>query len=256
MVRSISVISILILYVPLVTLVVYSFLGHQGLTLKHYRTVFSDPTLTAPLGMSLYVGLVSTLFSTVLGTLGALALVRGHFPYPKLKIKEALEVLFQLPLVLPEIVMGLSLLIWFVTLKLTLGSFSIILAHTTFSLSYVIITVKTRLEDFDSSVEEAAKDLGATPIQTFFKVTLPLIAPGIVSGALMAFTLSFLITFFTAGVGSDTLPVKLYAMIKYGMNPEIHALSSLILFSTIILILLFFNPFQRKGIPVQSKEKS
>jgi spermidine/putrescine transport system permease protein len=254
MLRAISIIAILILYVPLITLVVYSFMGKDGPTTKHYQAVFSDPTLAAPLGMSIYVGIVSTFFSTVLGTLGALGLARGQFPFPKLKIKQALEVLFQMPLVLPEIVMGLSLLIWFVALKLTLGSFSIILAHTTFSVSYVLITVKTRLEDFDPSFEEAARDLGATPIQTFFKVTLPLIAPGIVSGALMAFTLSFddfLITFFTAGVGSDTLPVKLYAMIKYGIHPEIHALSSLILFATIILILLFFNPFQRKGITLK-----
>ncbi len=135
-----------------------------------------------------------------------------------------LMLLIHLPLIMPEIVLGLSLLIWFVLLGITLGTFSIILAHITFSVSYVIITVKARLDGFDYSLEEAAMDLGATRRQTFWKVTFPLIWPGVLSGALMAFTLSFddfLITFFTAGAGSDTLPLKIYAMIKFGVSPEI-----------------------------------
>lgn len=241
---GLTTLAFLMLYVPLVTLVTYSFLGPTGFTLDWYRKVFSNSNLSEPLMMSFYVGILSTLLSTVIGTTAALALVRSKLP-----AKRVIEAFFQVPLILPEIVMGLSLLIWFVALKLTLGSFSIILAHTTFSLSYVVITVKARLEGFDHSLEEAARDLGATPSQTFRRVTLPLIWPGIFSGALMAFTLSFddfLITFFTAGVGSDTLPVKLYALIKYGINPEIHALSSLILFATIVLILLFFRPVERK----------
>jgi spermidine/putrescine transport system permease protein len=152
--------------------------------------------------------------------------------------------LFYVPLVMPEIVMGLSLLIWFVRLGIPLGQFCIILGHITFSLSYVLITVRARLEDFDPSVEEAARDLGATPWQTFWRVTLPLISPAILSGALIAFTLSFddfLVTFFTAGVGSDTLPVRIYSMIKFGMSPEIHALSSLVLGATLVLVLSFFR---------------
>jgi spermidine/putrescine transport system permease protein len=142
-------------------------------------------------------------------------------------------------------VLGLSLLIWFVLLRITLGSFSIILAHITFSVSYVIITVKARLDGFDYSLEEAAQDLGASPWQTFWRVTFPLIWPGVLSGALMAFTLSFddfLITFFTAGVGSDTLPLKIYAMIKFGVSPEINALSTLMLGATLVMILAFFRP--------------
>ena len=146
---------------------------------------------------------------------------------------------------MPEIVLGLSLLIWFVLLRFTLGTFSIILAHTTFSISYVIITVKARLHGFDQSLEEAAKDLGATPWKTFWKVTFPLIWPGILSGALIAFTLSFddfLITYFTAGVGSDTLPLKVYAMIKFGVTPEINALSTIMLAATLFLVVVFFKP--------------
>jgi spermidine/putrescine transport system permease protein len=146
---------------------------------------------------------------------------------------------------MPEIVLGLSLLIWFVLLKLTLGVLSIVLAHITFSVSYVMITVKARLHGFDEMLEEAARDLGATPWKTFWKVTFPLIWPGILSGALMAFTLSFddfLITFFTAGVGSDTLPLKIYSMIKFGVSPEINALSTIMLGVTLLMVLLLFNP--------------
>jgi spermidine/putrescine transport system permease protein len=178
--------------------------------------------------------------ATLLGTSAALALIRTHFPGRKL-----FDALTYLPLIMPEIVLGLSLLIWFVLLKITLGTVSIILAHITFSVSYVIITVKSRLHGFDESLEEAARDLGATRWGTFWRITFPLIWPGVLSGALMAFTLSFddfLITFFTAGVGSDTLPLKIYSMIKFGVTPEINALSTLILALTLVMVLLFFKP--------------
>jgi spermidine/putrescine transport system permease protein len=200
----------------------------------------SDKTLQDALGMSLWVGLWSTLGATLLGTTAALALERTEF-----KGRKIFDAVTLIPLVIPEIVMGLSLLVWFVLLRLSLGSFSIILAHITFSFSYVIITVRTRLQDFDHSLEEAARDLGATPWKTFWRVTFPLIWPGVLSGALMAFTLSFddfLITFFTAGVGSDTLPVKLYSMIKFGISPKINALSTLILLATTFLVLFIFRP--------------
>jgi spermidine/putrescine transport system permease protein len=131
-----------------------------------------------------------------------------------------------------------------------LGAFSIVLAHITFSVSYVIITVQARLQDFDRTLEEAALDLGATPWKTFWYVTFPLIWPGILSGALLAFTLSFddfLITFFTAGVGSDTLPLKVYSMIKFGVTPEINALSTTMLLITFILVLSFSTRSHRKA---------
>jgi spermidine/putrescine transport system permease protein len=245
--KAITLAAFFLLYVPLVVLVIYSFLGpadpetgERTWTLHWYGKVLSNKAVLDSLNTSLWVGVWTMLGSTLLGTSAALALVRIRFPGRRI-----FNALIHLPLIMPEIVMGLSLLIWFVLLRLTLGSFSIILAHITFSISYVIITVKARLSDFDDALEEAASDLGASPLQVFRRITLPLIWPGILSGALMAFTLSFddfLITFFTAGVGSDTLPLKIYAMIKFGVSPEINALSTIMLGATFILILMFFRP--------------
>jgi len=250
--RLMTVAAFLVLYVPLVVLVVYSFLGPldpatgtRSWTLAWYGKVLSNRLVLESFNMSLYVGLWSTLGSTVLGTMAALAIERFRFPGRKL-----FDAMTHIPLIMPEIVLGLALLIWFVLLRLTLGSFSIVLAHITFSISYVIITVKARLQGFDESLEEAARDLGASPWQTFWRVTFPLISPGVLSGALMAFTLSFddfLITFFTAGVGSDTLPLKIYSMIKFGVTPEINALSTLMLVATLVLVVVFFKP--EKGTP-------
>jgi spermidine/putrescine transport system permease protein len=245
--QVITVVAFLMLYVPLMALVVYSFLGPssgpgspQTWTLEWYRRILANRQVLDAFNMSLYVGLWSTLASTLLGTTAALAIERMRFPGRGL-----FDAITHVPLIMPEIVLGLALLIWFVVLRITLGSFSIILAHVTFCVSYVIITIKSRLHGFDDSLEEAARDLGASAWQTFWKVTLRLIWPGILSGALMAFTLSFddfLITFFTAGVGSDTLPLKIYAMIKFGVSPEINALSTLMLGATLILVVVFFKP--------------
>jgi spermidine/putrescine transport system permease protein len=238
----------LILYLPLVALVIFSFLDSSGQeqqwTLEWYRKLAGNQTVLEALRLSLYVGFWSMLGATFLGTTAALALVRMQFPGRKV-----IDLLSYVPLIMPEIVLGLSLLIWFVMLNLTLGMISIILAHITFCISYVMITVKARLYGFDDSLEEAARDLGATPWQTFWRVTFPLIWPGIFSGALMAFTLSFddfLITFFTAGVGSDTLPLKIYSMIKFGVTPEINALSTLLLAVTLVLVFLVMKSLHSK----------
>lgn len=246
--KAITVFGFLLLYIPLVSLVVYSFLTAQSgqpreWTLEWYRKLFTNQLVLEAFNRSVSVGFWSTLGSTLLGTTAALALTRYRFPGRKV-----FDAMTYLPLIMPELVLGLALLIWFVVLKITLGTFSIILAHITFSISYVIITVKARLHGFDESLEEAARDLGATPWKTFWKVTFPLISPGILSGALIAFTLSFddfLITFFTAGVGADTLPLKIYAMIKFGVTPEINALSTIMLAVTLVLVLLFFKPLKK-----------
>jgi spermidine/putrescine transport system permease protein len=245
--RWVTVLAFLLLYVPLVSMVIYSFLGPSAgpgspnqWTLEWYRRIAHNEQVLDSFKMSLWVGIWATLLSTVLGTSAALAVERYRFPGRKI-----FDAVTHVPLIMPEIVLGLSMLIWFVLLRITLGSFSIILAHITFSVSYVIITVKARLDGFDYAYEEAARDLGASPWQTFVRVTFPLIWPGVLSGALMAFTLSFddfLITFFTAGVGSDTLPLKIYSMIKFGVSPEINALSSLMLGATLLLIVAFFKP--------------
>jgi spermidine/putrescine transport system permease protein len=250
--KAITTIGFLLLYIPLVSLVIYSFLsplgipgGEQQWTLEWYTKLAANREVLHALKMSLNVGLWSTLGATVLGTAAALALTRTRFPGRKI-----LDTLTYVPLIMPEIVLGLSLLVWFVVLQMTLGVMSIILAHITFCMSYVIITVKARLHGFDESLEEAARDLGATPWKTFWQVTFPLIWPGVLSGALMAFTLSFddfLITFFTAGVGSDTLPLKIYSMIKYGVTPEINALSTIMLGVTLFMVLFLFNPTKKNS---------
>jgi spermidine/putrescine transport system permease protein len=144
-----------------------------------------------------------------------------------------------LPLVLPELVLGIASLIWFATLRLTLGTQSIVLAHATFAVSYVVVTVRASLRDFDPALIDAARDLGCTPAQAYRKVVLPLILPGMVGGGLMAFTLSFddfLISFFTAGVGADTLPMRLYSMIRFGLNEEMYALSALLILATVAAV--------------------
>lgn len=249
--KWITAVGFLLLYIPLVLMVVYSFLGpsengtrEKVWTLYWYRQLMENRAVLESLHVSLVVGFWSMLGATFLGTTAALALTRTRFPGRKI-----IDAITYIPLIMPEIVLGLSLLIWFVLLKITLGTFSIILAHITFSVSYVIITVKSRLYGFDLTLEEAARDLGASRWHTFWKVTFPLIWPGVLSGALMAFTLSFddfLITFFTAGVGSDTLPLKIYSMIKFGVTPEINALSTLILGVTLVLVLFIFKPFGKK----------
>jgi spermidine/putrescine transport system permease protein len=242
---AITAVVFTILYLPLVAMVVYSFRGPPGTppnwSLEWYGKALTNSAVLDALQISCAVGLSSALVSSVLGTAAALALARGTFPGRK-----TLDAVSHLSLIMPDIVMGLSLLIWFVFLRITLGAASIVLAHVTFSLSYVILTVRARLEGFDRSLEEAARDLGASPWQTFVHVTFPLIWPGVLSGALLSFTLSFddfLVAFFTAGPGSDTLPLRIYAMIKYGVTPEINALSTVMLAATLALVLAFFRPF-------------
>ncbi len=247
--KAIAVFGFLVLYIPLVTMVVYSFLGHrqgfgtpQEWTLEWYQKLLSNDVVWGAFNVSCIVAGWNMLGATILGTAAAFAITRSQFPGRKL-----FDALTYVPLIMPEIVMGLSLLIWFVILRMTLGLYSIIIAHITFSVSYVIITVKGRLQESDESLTEAARDLGATGWQTFWHVTLPLIWPSILSGALMAFTLSFddfLITFFTAGVGSDTLPLKIYSMIKFGVTPEINALSTIMLGATFLLVSYFFKSAQ------------
>jgi len=226
------------LYLPLVVMAVASIGGPQGL-FSSYQRAFADPALMLSLKNSVLVGIGTTILSTALGVTAALALRRKSFPG-----RLVFESLLNLPLVLPEIVMGLALLIWFVFLKISLGLVSVVLAHTTFTVSYVTLILMARLKGMDPLIEEAAQDLGATPIRTFFHITFPLLLPAIVSGALLAFTLSFddfLLTFFTAGVGSDTLPVRIYSMLRFGVTPEINAISSAVLFLTLAVVVLVFK---------------
>jgi spermidine/putrescine transport system permease protein len=200
--------------------------------------------MVAALRNSLIVAVVATLLSTVIGTMVALVMERHHFPG-----KLAFDALLYLPVIIPDIAMAVMLLLFFVLIQFRLSLITIIISHVAFMISFVAIVVRARLVGFDRSLEEAAQDLGANELQTFRYVTLPLLMPGILAGALLAFTLSlddFVITFFTAGVGSTTLPLRIYSMVKLGITPEINAVSTLLLAASMVLVLASLL-LQRKG---------
>ena len=227
------------LYAPLVIVVAYSFNDSRlnaewvGFTLSWYEKLFGNEKMLKAAWNSLVIGLVASAVSTVLGTMAGYAMHRYRM--------RLLPVLVLAPIAIPEILMGVSLLIFFVMLNITLGMVSIVLSHIAFCVGFVAIVVRSRLAGMDESLTEAARDLGATPWQAFRLVTLPLIMPGVVAGALMAFTLSiddFVITFFTAGVGSSTLPLQIYTMVKIAVTPEVNAVSTLLMLLTLALILI------------------
>lgn len=227
------------LYVPLAIVVVYSFNDSQlnaewvGFTLDWYRKLFANDDMLTAAGNSLIIALVTSAVSTVLGTMAGFALHRYKM--------KSLQILTLAPIAIPEILVGVSLLIFFVMLNLTLGMLSVTLSHIAFSLGFVAIVVRSRLSGMDESLTEAARDCGATPWQAFRRVTLPLIMPGVVAGALMAFTLSiddFVITFFTAGANTQTLPLQIYSMIKIAVTPEVNAVSTLLMVLTLFLIVV------------------
>ena len=203
-----------------------------GFSLDAYRNLFDIPDLTRALKISLIVAAASTVLATVLGTLLGLALVRYRF-----RGKGATQTLMLMAVSSPEIVMGASLLAMFVTLNVPLGAVTIILAHVMFNISYVAITVRARLAGFDRSLEEAAQDLGATPFVTFTRVTLPLIWPGVLAGALLAFALSlddFVITTFVAGPDT-TFPLWVYGASRVGIPPQVFAMGTLIFVAGVVL---------------------
>ena len=248
---------LLFFYVPIVVLVVNSFNASrfsgawQGFTLKWYKLLFNDREIWHALGNTMQVAVGATFAAVVLGTLAALALSKW-----KGRIQSAHYGLLYTHLVLPDILMGISLLLFFISIGLKQGLFTVFLAHTTFCVSYVAMAVLGRLEDFDNNLLDAARDLGANPWQTFWKVQFPLLLPGIVAGGLLSFTLSiddFVITFFVSGTGSDTLPVKIYGMIKRSPNlPEINALSTLMMCVTILAVVASRMMQGRKGSQVSA----
>ncbi len=230
----------LFLYAPLLILVAFSFnkgrltASWQGFTLEWYGQLLHDTRVLASLRNSLIVGVAATVLATVVGTAAALAFFRHRF-----RRQASLDALVTLPIVIPEIVMASSLLLLFAALGVRLGFVSVILAHVGFSLSYVVVVVKARLAGFDRQLEEAAMDLGAGPWRTFFHITLPGIAPGVFAAALLVFALSiddYVITSFVAGVGSTTLPLQIYSMVRSGVSPEINAVSTILLVATSLLL--------------------
>lgn len=227
------------LYLPLVIVVVYSFNDSRlnaewvGFTFKWYQILFNDEQMLLAARNSLLIGVITSFFATIFGTLAGMAMYKY-----KLRL---LPVLVLTPIAIPEILMGVSLLMFFVMLNMTLGLVSVALAHIAFCIGFVAIVVRSRLQGMDESLVEAARDLGATPLQAFRLITMPLIMPGIIAGALMAFTLSiddFVITFFTAGAGASTLPLQIYSMIRIAVTPEVNAISTLLMLLTLALILI------------------
>ena len=238
----ITLLTAAFLYVPIIVLIIFSFNSArsgavwQGFSLTWYEKMFSNARIIESAGVSLLVALLATSGSVVVGTLMALAMERYAF-----KGKTFWDGLLYMPVIIPEIVAGISLLLFFAAVGIERGLFTLVVSHIAFSMPFVYLTVRARLADFDRSVEEAAQDLGANELVTFRRITLPLLMPGVVSGALLAFTLSiddFVISFFVNGKGWTTLPIYIWGQIRKGITPEINAISALMLVFSIGLVIV------------------
>lgn len=230
-----------LLYIPIVVLIVYSFnsskysVEWKGFTFKWYENLLNQSSLLEAAWHSVSVAFVSATCATILGTLGALALFRYDF-FGKKFINSLVYVL----IMSPEIVMGISLLMLFVFISLPLGFTSLLIAHVTFCLPFVVVTVMARLNGFDKNIIEAAKDLGASEFVTFKSIILPNIIPAIVAGFLLSLTLSFddvIISFFVTGPDYEILPLKIYSMVRLGVKPEINALCTIMFIFTLVMVL-------------------
>ena len=222
------------LYIPILLLVIYSFNESRlvtvwaGFSTKWYVEMFNNKGLMDAAWVTIRVALLSATVATVLGTLAALALVR----HTRFTGRILFTGMVYAPLVMPEVITGLSLLLLFVSINLDRGFLTVTLAHITFSLCFVAVVVQSRLVTFDMSLEEAAQDLGCTPFEAFWKVTLPVISPAVVSGWMLAFTLSLddlVIASFTSGPGATTLPMKIYSQVRLGVTPEINAVCTILI---------------------------
>ena len=230
------------LYLPILILIMYSFNENRfvsvwtGFSTHWYGEVLRDPAVREAFGVSMWLAVWSTLIATVVGTLTAIAMERFKFWG-----KVTYDAILYLPIIIPDIVMALSTLLFFVLIGVSLSRYTVLIAHVAFNIAFVAIVVRARLADMDATLEEAASDLGANPWETFRRVTLPLLLPGVISGALLAFTLSlddFVITFFMAGPGSTTLPVLIFSKIRFGISPEINAISTMMFLGSTILVII------------------
>jgi len=256
--------SFIFLYAPILVLIAFSFndsrLGARwsGFTFQWYETMVTSDSVIDAFKNSLIVAVASTIIATILGTMTSIAMERFKFP-----LKRTYDGVLYLPVIIPDIVMGISLLAFFsLTIgwintvlgldsasSLRTGLGTVIIAHVAFNISFVAIVVRTSLRELDPALEEAAQDLGADEWMTFRRVTLPLIMPGILGGALLAFTLSlddFVITFFTTGVGGTTLPIEVFGRIRRAISPEINAISTVMVLMSMLLV-IFSQIMQRRG---------
>lgn len=233
----------LVTYLPLLIVVVFSFndskltVGWKGFTLRWYQALFRNEALMEALGNSILLGVLSCLFAAVIGTLGAIGMARVHF-----KTKGMMEYLSTIPMIVPEIILAMAFMAFFSTLGLPFGMVTLVIAHTAFCIPYVFMMVKARLVGIDKSLEEAARDLGASPARTFWDITLPLILPAVLSGCILAFAMSFddvVISLFVTGPTLSTLPIKVYTQLKTGVTPEINALCTVILLVVILGLFVY-----------------
>ena len=240
------------LYVPVLVLAMFSFneskiasLPWTGFTFKWYADLFRDYLVIDAFKNSLMVAAISATLATVIGTSAAFPLVRSSF-----RFKETLRVIFILPIMLPGLLIGVALLVFFASLiGLQLSLITVISGHVVLTTPFVILVVTARLLNFDRSLEWAAADLGANPLETFRRITLPLIMPGVMAGALFAFTLSldeFVVTLFTIG-GQTTLPLYIFSQVKFGVTPKVNALATLLLLGSILLLFSVFSMLSAKG---------
>lgn len=239
----------LITYLPIAVVVVFSFndsklpVAWKGFTLKWYQDLLADRALIQALQNSLVLGAVSCAFAAVIGTLGAIGMARVNY-----RSKGMMEYLSTIPIMVPEIILGMVFMAFFSLLHLPFGMVTLVIAHTAFCIPYVFTMVKARLVGLDPSLEEAARDLGASPTRTFWDITLPLIMPAVASGCLLSFAMSFddvVISIFVNGPKLSTLPIKVYTQLKVGVTPEINALCTIIL-TAVILVLVISSLLRRK----------
>jgi spermidine/putrescine transport system permease protein len=230
----------LFLYAPIIILVVYSFNASRfptywtGFTLEWYQVLFNDHLVGLALKNTLIVSISSTIIATIIGTMVAVGIERYRF-----RTKPAVDGLLFMPIIIPDIAMAIMLLVFFVLINMNLGLNTIIISHVAFNISFVAIIVRARMASLDSTMEEAASDLYANEWKAFWRVTFPLLIPGILGGALFAFTLSlddYVITNFTSGPGSTTLPIRVIGMTRRNITPEINALSTMMLLSAMLLV--------------------
>lgn len=231
----------LFLYLPIFVVIAFSFntsemnITFQGFTVEWYGRMLENRQLMQSFFNTVIVAFWSTIISVVIGTLCALGLYKFEF-----KLKKLISSSLYIPIVIPELVFAIALLIFFSSIHVNMNMVTLIIAHVTFSMPFVVITVRARLAGFDKSIEEAARDLGANELHTFFRVTLPMISPGVISGGMLALTMSLddvVVSFFTAGPESQTLPLKILGMVRKGVSPDVNALSTLMILGTIVILL-------------------
>lgn len=239
---AVAGLAICFIYLPIVMLILFSFNDSEfvafpmsGFTIRWYEELFADRRIITSIWNSLYVGAISTAIATVVGTAAAFGLVRSNFPG-----KTVVRIIVILPLMIPAVMLGLSLLAVFVQFRIPRSLFTVILGYSTFTTSFVTLVVAASLHNVDPVMEEAARDLYARPVQVFFRITLPLIAPGVIAGALFAFTLTideYIIAFLTSGT-QETIPLVIMGMMKYGLSPKINALATIIYALSFLLLVV------------------